>query len=108
MSETYVYFFSVVSDSVLEKYANPGWRILLKSFLLKGNPFSSPDTTSFELDGNDTRYLFGEIDGSGASVSFPIKLLAGCPYVTLKIFSPFLFLPVIWFDSWPLILLAGV
>jgi hypothetical protein len=78
-----------------------------KSDMVKGKISSSPDTTSVELDGNGARYLFGEMDCSGASVSSPVMLmlLADCPYATLKIFSPFLFLPVILS---PLILLASV
>ena len=43
-------------------------------------------------------FFSAEMDGSGASVSSAILLLAGCPYATLKMFLPFLFLPAVWFD----------
>ena len=82
----------------------------LKSATFTGKFSSLPDTTNVELDANGARYLFGEMDCSGASAPSPVMLmlLAGCPYVTLKIFLPFLFLPVICCDSSPLILLASV
>ena len=94
----------------LVEVCQSGWRIPLKSDMVKGNFSSSPDTTSVELDGNDARHLFGEIDCSGTSISsfVMLMLLTGYPYATLKISSPFLFLSVIWFDSSPLIMLASV
>jgi hypothetical protein len=54
------------------------------------------------------RILFREMGGSGAFISSPVMLLAGCPYVTLKMFLPFLFLLAVWLDRLPLTLLAGV
>jgi hypothetical protein len=76
--------------------------------MVKGNFASSPDTTSVELDGNGARYIFGEMDCSGASVSSSGMLLAGCPYATLKMILPLLFLPAVWFESLPLTLLTGI
>jgi hypothetical protein len=51
--------------------------------------------------GSSGRILFGEMGGSGASISSPVMLLAGYPYATLKMGLPFLFPPAVEFEDLP-------